>query len=375
MSPLPLPPCLRAPARRLTRTGPAPSPLLSPTMEPMAATMRDVAALAGVSVKTVSRVVNLEPHTRPEVVRRVRAAIAELEWVPNGSARTLRTGRTGVIGVGVPELRRPYLSMITEAVVSELNRRGLQATVEPTHDQPERLAALLAARGRLYDGIVLIGPAADQPADHPGDPDRPSDVLAGLAPTDPVVLVHHEPTATVDSVDSDLVEAASLVARHLVVMGRSRPALVGQDRTRQGNHAMTAALAAAGIAPAVPRVDGVVGRADGARAARELLAREPATDALLCGSDELALGALYALVEAGVAVPDDVAIIGFDNLDDATFSTPSLTTVDPGAARLARSAVELLADRLAGTGGETARRVISPVELVRRESTLGAGLR
>ena len=340
-------------------------------MEPMAATMRDVAALAGVSVKTVSRVVNLEPHTRPEVVRRVRAAIAELEWVPNGSARTLRTGRTGVIGVGVPELRRPYLSMITEAVVSELNRRGLQATVEPTHDQPGRLAALLDARGRLFDGLVLIGPAAD----HPADPDRPSDVLAGLRPTDPVVLVHHEPTATVDSVDSDLVEAASLVARHLVVMGRSRPALVGQDRTRQGNHAMTAALAAAGIAPAVPRVDGVVGRADGARAARELLAREPATDALLCGSDELALGALYALVEAGVAVPDDVAIIGFDNLDDASFSTPSLTTVDPGAARLARSAVELLADRLAGTGGETARRVISPVELVRRESTLGAGLR
>ena len=358
-------------------------------MVPMAATMRDVAALAGVSVKTVSRVVNLEPHTRPEVVRRVRAAIAELEWVPNGSARTLRTGRTGVIGVGVSELRRPYLSMITEAVVSELTRRGLQATVEPTHDQPDRLAALLAARGRLFDGLVLIGPAASHPGavdlsgphagqgtqGRTGDPAQPADALAALRPTDPVVLVQHEATVAVDSVDPDLVEAASLVARHLVVMGRSRPALVGQDRTRQGNHAMTAALAAAGIAPAVPRVDGVVGRADGARAAREILARAPETDALLCGSDELALGALYALVEAGVAVPDDVAIIGFDNLDDATFSTPSLTTIDPGAARLARAAVELLADRLAGTGGETARRVISPVELVRRESTLGAGLR
>lgn len=328
----------------------------------MAATMRDVAALAGVSVKTVSRVVNLEPHTRPEVVRRVRAAIAELEWVPNGSARTLRTGRTGVVGVGVPELRRPYLSMITEAVVSELNRRGLQATVEPTHDQPERLAALLDARGRLFDGLVLIGPGSFGGG-------------AGIVPTDPVVLVHHEPTDVADSVDSDLVEAASLVARHLVVMGRSRPALVGQDRTPHGNHAMTAALAAAGIAPAVPRVDGVAGRADGARAARELLARAPETDALVCGSDELALGALSELLRSGVAVPDDVAVLGFDNLDDASFSTPSLTTVDPGAARLARAAVELLADRLAGTGGETARRVISPVELVRRESTLGAGLR
>jgi len=331
----------------------------------MAATMRDVAALAGVSVKTVSRVVNLEPHTRPEVVRRVRAAIAELEWVPNGSARTLRTGRTGVIGVGVSELRRPYLSMITEAVVAELNRRGLQATVEPTHDQPDRLAALLAARGRLFDGLVLIGPA---------DPAAPT-ALAALVPTDAVVLVHHGETAVADSVDPDLVEAASLVARHLVVMGRSRPALVGQDRTAHGDESMTAAFLAAGITAPALRVDGVTSRADGARAATELLAADPQIDALVCGSDELALGALYALLGSGVAVPDQVAVFGFDNLDDASFSTPSLTTVDPGAARLARAAVELLADRLAGTGGDMARRVISPVELVRRESTLGAGLR
>lgn len=334
-------------------------------MVPMAATMRDVAALAGVSVKTVSRVVNLEPHTRPEVVRRVRAAIAELEWVPNGSARTLRTGRTGVVGVGVSELRRPYLSMITEAVVAELNRRGLQATVEPTHDQPDRLAALLDARGRLYDGLVLIGPV---------DPAAPTPLTA-LVPTDPVVLVHHGETTVADSVDPDLVEAASLVARHLVVMGRSRPALVGQDRTAHGGESMTVALLAAGITAPAPRVDGVTSRADGARAATELLAADPQIDALVCGSDELALGALYALLGSGVAVPDQVAVFGFDNLDDASFSTPSLTTVDPGAARLARAAVELLADRLAGTGGDTARRVISPVELVRRESTLGAGLR
>lgn len=331
-------------------------------MVPMAATMRDVAALAGVSIKTVSRVVNLEPHTRPEVVRRVRSAIAELEWVPNGSARTLRTGRTGVIAVGVPQLRRPYLSMLTEAVVSEVYRRGLQAAVEPTHLSEERLATLLDARGRVFDGIILIGAV-------------PADLVATLRPADAVVLLHHPPTDRVDSVDADAVEAASLVARHLVVMGRSRPALIGVDRTPDGNRAVADALAAAGIAGDAPRVDHVTGRADGARAARELLDRAPDTDALLCGSDELALGALAELARSGVAVPDEVAIVGFDNLDDASFSTPSLTTVDPGAARLARSAVDLLVDRLAGTGGDVARRIISPVELVRRESTLGAGLR
>ena len=179
-------------------------------MDPMAATMRDVAALAGVSLKTVSRVVNLEPHTRPEVVRRVRAAIAELEWVPNGSARTLRTGRTGVIGVGVAELRRPYLSALTEAVVSELYRRGLQAAVEPTHRRAERIADLLDSRGRVFDGVVLIGEA-------------PDDLIDALRPSDAVVAIQHEPTERIDSVDADAVEAASLVARHLVVMGRSRP--------------------------------------------------------------------------------------------------------------------------------------------------------
>lgn len=331
-------------------------------MEPMAATMRDVAALAGVSIKTVSRVVNLEPHTRPEVVRRVRDAIAELEWVPNGSARTLRTGRTGLIGVGVSELRRPYLSMVTEAVVSELYRRGLQAAVEPTHHRAERLSALLDARGRVFDGIVLIGAV-------------PPELVAALRPTDAVVLLHHEPTEHADSVDADFVEAASLVARHLVVMGRSRPALLGLDRVRGGAEIMTAGLVAAGIDPPAVTVTDVAGRAEGARAAREVLDSAPDTDALLCGSDEVALGALAELARAGVAVPDAVALVGFDNLDDASFSTPSLTTVDPGAARLARAAVDLLADRLAGTGGDAARRVISPVELVRRESTLGAGLR
>lgn len=331
-------------------------------MSPMAATMRDVAALAGVSIKTVSRVVNLEPHTRPEVVRRVRDAITELEWVPNGSARTLRTGRTGLVGVGVSGLRRPYLAMVTEAVVSELYRRGLQAAVEPTHDRAERLAALLDSRGRVFDGVVLIGAV-------------PHELVAGLRPTDAVVLLHHEPTDHADSVDADAVEAASLVARHLVVMGRSRPSLIGLDRVVGGAQTMTAALTAAGITHSVPSVERVAGRADGARAAREVLDRAPDTDALLCGSDELALGALAELARAGVAVPDTVAVVGFDNLDDASFSTPSLTTVNPGVARLARSAVDLLADRLAGTGGEAARRIVSPVELVRRESTLGTGLR
>ncbi|ACQ78321.1 transcriptional regulator, LacI family [Beutenbergia cavernae DSM 12333] len=320
--------------------------------------MRDVAALAGVSVKTVSRVVNLEPHTRPEVVRRVRAAIAELDWVPNGSARTLRTGRTGLVAVAVTELRRPHLAMLGEALVDEIGRRGLQAAVEPTHGDPARLRDLLDARGRIFDGLVLIG--------DPGE-----DLLTGLRAQHPVVLVHGGGRGTVDAVDADLVEAASLVARHLVVMGRSRPVLLGLDRGAGGVEAMRAALASAGVTEPAPAIGGVRTRADGADVVDRARRERPDLDTLVCGSDEVALGALAALARDGVAVPDDVAVIGFDDLDDGQFTTPSLTTVDPGPGRLARAAIDLLADRLSGTAPAEPRRVISPVELIRRESTLG----
>jgi DNA-binding LacI/PurR family transcriptional regulator len=344
----------------------------------MAATMRDVAALAGVSVKTVSRVVNLEPHTRPEIVERVRAAIAELKWVPNGAARTLRTGRTGVVGIGVAELRRPYLAALVEALVAEADRRGMPAAVEPTHYDAARVRALLEARGRYFDGVVLVGA-------HP-EPLAPEGALTDR----PVVVVQGGPLpagvdAATDRVDEDVAEAASLVAGHLAVMGRERPVLLGADRAlRVGEEPTSAsavlrgALLAAGIGrPDVPAVqlDGVADRRAGLRAARAALERHPDGDALVCVNDEVAIGALAALAAHGVDVPGRIAVIGHDKIDDGRFSTPSLTTIDPGPSRLARAALDLLSDRLAGAAPASPRSVTLPVELVRRESTLGIGAR
>lgn len=343
-------------------------------MAPMTPTMRDVAALAGVSVKTVSRVVNLEPHTRPEIVQRVRAAIAELQWVPNGSARTLRTGRTGVVGIGVTELRRPYLAALVEALVAEADRRGMPAAVEPTHYDPGRVRSLLEARGRYFDGMVLIGP-------YPG-PVAPEGALGDR----PVVVVQGGPLpAGMDRVDEDVVEAAALVARHLAVMGRVRPVLLGTDRAHRAGEdparasaVLRAAVLEAGITcpdvPAVP-LDGVGDRRAGMRAAFLALDHHPDADALVCSNDEVAIGALAALAARGVGVPGRVAVIGYDKLDDGRFSTPSLTTIDPGPRRLARATLELLSDRLAGIAPSHARAVTLPVELVRRESTLGVGAR
>ena len=335
----------------------------------MSATMKDVATRAGVSVKTVSRVVNREPYIRPETVARVEAAIAELDWVSNRSARALRTGRTGNIGVVVTELRRPYLAMLVESLVHEAGLRGLTATVEPTHGSPERVVEALRAAGYLYDGVILVDPPAAAFAQR-----RP-------APADPVVVVHGRgldlQSATVDE---DLTEAAGLIAHHLRLMGRSRPVLLGWDRSsQQGDGSgpsptLLAALLAEGIdGAAVPRipVDGSPDRQAGASASGQALELRPDLDALVCMNDEVAIGALATLSARAVPVPEAVSVIGYGNLTEGRFTTPTLTTVDPGVDRIARAALDLLTEGLSGRGPSTPRRTTVPVTLRRRESTMG----
>ncbi len=357
--------------------------------------MRDVAALAGVSVKTVSRVVNREPHTRPEVVARVRAAIDELAWTPSAAARSLRTGRTGMLGVGVAALRRPYLATLVEALVVEADRRRLPVAVEPLHDDPERLRALLASRGRSVDAVVHVGPLPEGVPLDEGVPDRPLVVVQGGPVPVAGALDALSPggaggdglgpaRAVVDRVDEDVVQAVVLVARHLAVMGRRHPVLLGPDRAHgsgEDRRRPSAALRAA-VAAAVPGAEAppepplvplgtVADRAAGARAAALALSEHPSVDAFVCTNDEVALGALAALAAAGVPVPHRVAVVGYDALDDGRFSAPTLTTLDPGPRALARAAVDLVVDRLDGAGPAGPRTLVLPVELLRRASTLG----
>lgn len=226
----------------------------------------------------------------------------------------------------------------------------------------------------MFDAVVHIG----------GLP--PGVDLGGALEDRPVVVVQGgTELAGVDRVDDDVVEAVVLVARHLTVMGRMRPVLLGPDRARRSDddpdrpsRAMRGALASAGIdadAVLAVTVGRTADRGAGAAAAAAVLDAMHDVDALLCVNDEVALGALHVLAARGLDVPGRVAVIGYDNLDDGRFSAPALTTVDPGPQRLARVALELLADRLEGTAPPHPRVVTSPVDLVRRESTLGEVLR
>lgn len=330
--------------------------------------LKDVAERAGVSVKTVSNVVNGYVHVRPDTRARVEEAIAELNYRPNLSARNLRKGRTGVIALAVPELDIPYFAELARHVVTAAAELGWTVLIDQTGGgrEQERVVAS-GITDHLIDGLIF-SPLALAAED-----------LAGLDGTPMVLLGERVDHGPADHVVIDNVAAAREMTAHLIGLGRRRIAAIGSQRTPEGASARlrlagyTAALADAGIdyderlvAPAP-----AWHRADGAAAMRGLLASGVRPDAVFCFNDTLALGALRALHEAGLRVPEDVAVAGFDDIEDGRFSIPTLSTIAPDKERIARLAVELLANRLDADPTAPPQELSAPYHLTPRESTLG----
>jgi DNA-binding LacI/PurR family transcriptional regulator len=334
----------------------------------VAVTMRDVALHAGVSPKTVSNVMNGYPYIREATRLKVLASIESLGYQMNLSARNLKSGRTGIIGLAVPRLNLPYFAELADSVIDAAEKHGLTVMIEQTGAVRDReLAALARPRGHLVDGL-LFSPLGLGP----DDADQ-------LRISTPMVLlgerIFHGP---VDHVMIDNVAGTRAAVEHLLTLGRRRIAVIG---THPGElvgtaairyDAYLAALADAGVKPvnklAVPA--GPWHRADGADAMERLVASGAKFDAVLGLNDSLALGAIRVLSRHGYRIPDDVAVAGFDDIDESRFSTPTLTTVDPGRAEIATTAVELLVERM--TGDDSAQReIVAPFELQIRESTVG----
>lgn len=334
----------------------------------MAVTMRDVAKHAGVSPKTVSNVLSGFPHIRETTRQRVLASVEELGYQLNLSARNFRSGRTGIIGLAVPELSLPYFAELADAVISAAEEHGLTVMIEQTGARREReLTVLSTERGQLVDGL-LFSPLALGPA----DADR-------LRTTTPLVLLGERIfRGPVDHVAIDNVAGTQAAVEHLIAAGRRRIAVLG---THPGEQAGTAAIrygayleamAAAGVRP-VKKLAMKVGpwhRSTGAEAMEQLLASGNRFDAVIGLNDTLALGAIRVLTRHGVRIPDDVAVAGFDDIDEARYSTPTLTTVDPSRTEIARLAVELLVQRMGGDQTEW-REITAPYALRIRESTTG----
>ncbi|WP_150307227.1 LacI family DNA-binding transcriptional regulator [Planctomonas psychrotolerans] len=338
----------------------------------MAATLHDVAALAGVSIKTVSNVVHDYQHVRASTRERVQRAIVELDYKPNITARSLRSGRTGVIGLALPELSLSYFAELADAVIQAAERQSLVVLIEQTGrgDREREIAMLTNPRLQLTDGLIFspLGMSQD-------DVDR----LNVRYPL--VVLGERIFGGPVDHVTMRNEEAAQAATEHLIRTGRRRIAVIG---AHEGEVIGSAALRLEGYhraldAAGIPRSEELVGyviewhRLNGAEAMRRMIAAGVEFDAVFGLNDTLALGAMRALQEAGLRVPQDVAVIGFDDLDEARYSLPTLSTVDPGRVEIAETAVRVLAERI--TAGATStppadpRAYLTDFSVIGREST------
>ncbi|WP_433535854.1 LacI family DNA-binding transcriptional regulator [Micromonospora sp. CA-249363] len=328
--------------------------------------LKDVAERAGVSVKTVSNVVNGYVHVRPDTRARVEEAIAELNYRPNLSARHLRKGRTGVIALAVPELDIPYFAELARHVVTAAAEYGWTVLIDQTGGRREQERVVASGiTDHLIDGLIVspLGLTAED--------------LASLDGTPMVLLGERVDHGPADRVVIDNVTAAREITDHLIRLGRRRIAAVGAQRTDEGASARLRlagyieALRAAGLAYDEALVASATAwhRADGAAAMRGLLTTGVRPDAVFCFNDTLALGALRALHEAGLRVPEDVAVVGFDDIEDGRFAVPTLSTVAPDKEQIARLAVELLAGRLDGDSAAPARALKASYHLEIRESS------
>jgi DNA-binding LacI/PurR family transcriptional regulator len=313
-------------------------------MATVSSRLKDVAALAGVSIRTVSNVVSGSGAVAEETRARVQAALDELGYRPNLAARNLRAGRTGLIGLAIPELYSPYFGELAGLIVEAAQQRSWTVVIDQTFGDPEAERRLLQGTGgRLVDGLI-ISPWALGPEE-----------LTARARSVPVVLLgERHPHGLADRVAVDNVLAADEATTHLLRAGRRRIAAIGpQPRldngtARQRLEGHRQALLRAGLAPD-PTLEAPVGslhREDGARALAALLDAGARPDAVFAFTDELALGALHTAHERGLRVPDDLAVVGFDGIEDARYSHPPLTSIVPDKRQIAERALQCLADRV-----------------------------
>ena len=329
--------------------------------------LADVAELAGVSMKTVSNVVNNYPHISPQVQARVQEAIDQLGYRPNVTARRLVTGRTGMVALAIPSVDQPYFSEIARQVGQEARRHGIRVLIEETLDSIEAERAVLKDREEgLVDGIIF----------HPIHMDTLE--IARLKPNAPVVLLGESAMPlTTDHVMIQNVDAAREGVELLLSQGRRRIVFLGTvhgdlsgatDFRLQGYQE---ALLAAGV-PLEPEL---VLSTDGFAMENALDSITAAVEAglefdgVMCRDDLFAVGALKGLAGSGLRVPGDVAVLGWDDTAVARYSTPTLTSIAPNKAEIARVALELLRERMDGYAGVGRHRIVEH-KIVTRESTL-----
>ena len=344
------------------------SQLEAPTRQ--GTTLDEVARVAGVSRATVSRVVNGSPKVSPEVRRNVERTIDRLGYVPNRAARSLVTRRSDSIAVVITEpatrlFSDPFFPRIIRGVSTALAARDLQLVLLMPDSAEEERRTVRYLTGGHVDGVILMSLHGDDPL--------PAELAARHVP---LVIVGRPPRgAEVDHVDADNRGGARLAVEHLVAGGRRRIATVtgpkdmvaGQDRLAGYRDALTEA--------GLPIDEALIENGDfthegGVAATERLLKRAPDLDGIFCASDLLAVAALGVLQAAGRRVPQDVALVGYDDAPIATTTRPLLTSVRQPVEEMGREMVDILTGSM-GRSDRAPRRLILGTELIRRASSAG----
>jgi LacI family transcriptional regulator len=330
-------------------------------------TIREVAGRAHVSATTVSHVVNGTRFVSETIRARVQAAMAELGYRPNALARSLRRGETKTLGLILPDSANPYFAELGRGIESAAFALGYSVVLCNTEGNQarEQLYLDLLAEKQV-DGLLLVA-AGDRAGALEGAPGRRL----------PVVVVDRDlPHVQVDTVLADKRQGSHLATRHLARLGHRRiGCIAGPSNLAPSARRLRGyrdALEEAGL-PFDPRLTrrGDYHPGSGWAATRALLEEPSPPTAVFAGNDLMAIGALRAAAEAGRRVPDDLAVVGFDDIELASFTTPPLTTVRQSTVELGRTAVRLLAERI----GDPARppvRALLDTRLVVRASCGGA---
>ncbi len=347
----------------------------------MAARLRDVAERAGVSVKTASNVLNHHPHVKASTRERVEAAMAELHYRPNLSARSLKHGRAGFLALAVPAMDSPYFAELAARITEEAAALGFIVLLDVTGgDADAERVVLEGMRSHVIDGVIFSPLALS------------ADEIGRRADSLPMVLLGERPVPTgFDHIAVNSVAAARAATEHLVAQGRRRIAAVGRESVRGTASARLRgyrqALKAAGLTYDTDLVIGVphFERADGHAAMQQLLDLPEPPDAVFCFNDLMAIGALRACVEAGVRVPEEVAIVGFDDIAETATPTrpsrrsPPTSPVWPGPPSSCCHAGSTVTtdlprtSRCRGRSKRERRPRRAPPEQVRWAGTLGSG--
>lgn len=329
----------------------------------MSATIKDVAREAGVSVATVSRALNGHDSVTDARRRQIVEVARRLRYVPHSAARSLITRRTQTIGILLPDLHGEFFSELIRGIDLAARERGLHILVSSSHgDADEAEAALQAMRGRV-DGLLVMSPHVDG-----------AFLDERLAATVPTVLMNaHSGDRRVPALVIDNYGGAYAMTAHLLRLGHRAIAIVTgpAGNVDAGERLRGYRDALAKIAPSAREwiVPGDFSEDSGYRAGQALAAAPSRPDAIFASNDMMAIGCLFALKEANMRVPDDIALAGFDDVPIARFVSPPLTTVSVNIALLGTRAVERLAaliDDAPSADGDAARTLAT--ELIVRSS-------